>query len=141
MTETLRGSTPQSEFDLTTTLDDDDQECACEGCHDDIDEQLTLLLGCDARGMVADYGTVGFCSLDCAREFVSTGPYQSLEEDLIVYTHDPVVATIVHKGEAIEATLGFDVETAIEAASGVVGDLVEDPGLSPDDLSVETKRL
>ncbi|MFD1571216.1 hypothetical protein [Halorubrum laminariae] len=37
MTETLRGSTPQSEFTLTTTLDDDEQECACEECHDDVE--------------------------------------------------------------------------------------------------------
>lgn len=141
MTETLRGSTPQSEFELTTTLDDDDQECACEDCHDDVNDQLTLLLGCDARGMVADYGTVGFCSLDCARQFVSTGPYQSLEEDLIIYTQHPVVATVVHNGEVVETTLAFDAEEAIEAAAELVGDLVRDHDLSPDDLSVDTEAL
>lgn len=142
MTDTLRGSTPQSEFTLATMIDDDtDRECGCEDCHDDIDDQLTLLLGCDVQGMLADFGTVGFCSLDCARQFVSTGPYQSLEEDLIVYTNGPVAATVVHNGEVIETTLGFDVETAIEAAAELVGDLVRDPGLSPDDLSIETEEL
>ncbi|MDB9302186.1 hypothetical protein PN417_14735 [Halorubrum ezzemoulense] len=140
MTETLRGSTPQSEFILTTTLDDE-IECACEGCHDDVDDQLKLLLGCDARGMVADYGTVGFCSLECARQFVSAGPYQSLEEDLIVYTQQPVVATVVHNGEVIEATLGFDVKEAIEAAAEIVAGLVDDVELSPDDFSIEPEEL
>ncbi|MFD1572120.1 hypothetical protein [Halorubrum laminariae] len=71
MSETLRGSTPQSEFDLTTTLDDDEQECACEDCHDDVDDPLTLLLGCDIQAMLAAYGHVGFCSLDCAHQLSS----------------------------------------------------------------------
>ena len=141
MSETLRGSTPQSEFDLTTTLDDE-QECACEGCSDDVDDQLTLLLGCDMRGMLADYGRVGFCSVECARQFVAAGPYQSLEEDLIIYTEvQPAVATVVHKGAAIETTLGFDTETAITNAAEIVGDLVERLDLSPDELSIETEAL
>ena len=141
MSETLRGSTPQSEFTLTTTLDDE-QECACEGCSNDVDDQLTLLLGCDIRGTLADYGTVGFCSVECARQFVAAGPYQSLDEDMIIFSEvQPVVATVVHKGAAVETTLGFDIETAVEDAAEIVGDLVERLDLSPDELTIETESL
>lgn len=140
MSETLRGSTPQSEFTLTISIDDE-QECACHDCRNTPDEDLSLLVGCDVRGTAADYGTVGFCSLDCARNFVSEAPYQSLEADLIISTKQPTAAEIVHCGSVVETTLGFDVETAIDNASDVVTDLVVNHDASPDDISIQLTEL
>ena len=91
MSQVLHGSTVESEFVLTTASDDD-QECACEDCHNDVDEELSFLLTCDVRGSLADYGEVAFCSFTCAREFDRDAPHEVVDDDILIYTADSVLA-------------------------------------------------
>jgi len=97
MTETLCGSTLESEFVLTTAADDD-QKCACEGCHEDVDEDLSIQLTCDARGSLADYAEVAFCSFECGMEFTHNAPHEVVSEDILLYTNDPLLAEVSYRG-------------------------------------------
>jgi hypothetical protein len=140
MTETLRGSTPQSEFDLTTTSDDE-TECACEDCHDDVDDLLTLELACEFGGSAADYGEVGFCSIHCACAFSRGAPYEVVGEDIIIRTDDPIIVEIMYSGvseftpedssepvefgETFAAITGHDLESMMLQATEIVVDTVE----------------
>ena len=140
MSETLHGSTPESEFVLTTAIDDD-QECACEGCHNDTDDLLSLQLTCDVRGSAADYGEVGFCSISCACQFGREAPYEVVDDDIVIRTDDPIIVEVVYTGtneftpegesepvgfaDTFAAITGHDIESMMNSATEIVVDTVE----------------
>ena len=111
-------------FQLVTSNDDAD-ECAAPGCHAPPGKtlhNLSLTLGADLDGMVADYGDVEFCSLECTRAFVDIGSLFDVEwlessgVEVVISAGTPVIAH-VHLGDLpkpIFSALGHDLETATD---------------------------
>ena len=111
-------------FQLVTSNDDVD-ECAAPGCHappSRILHELSLTLGADLDGMVADYGDVEFCSLKCARTFVDIGSLFDLEwlestgAEVVISPGTPVVSHVQlgDYSDPLFSALGHDLERAID---------------------------
>lgn len=114
-------------FQLVTSNDDTD-ECAAPGCHapqSKTRHELSFTLGADLDGMVADYGDVEFCSLECARAFVDIGSLFDIEwlessgAEVVISPGTPVVAHVQlgDYPEPIFSALGHDLETATDRAT------------------------
>jgi hypothetical protein len=110
------------EFTLHTDISDVD-ECACPGCSnttDDEDDDLSITAGADMEGMLADYGTIDFCSLACAREFRKLGTLRDIDDGrtLIYFPSDAVVAHVHLANKAVVfRALGCNFEQASEKAT------------------------
>ena len=157
MSQLLHGSTPESEFVLTTASDDD-QECACEGCDNDTDDLLSLQLTCDVRGSLADYGEVGFCSMTCAMEFNREAPHEAVDDDVLIHTDNPILIEVIYTGQArfipegesepvyfdntFAAVTGHDIESMMASATEIISDTVDThDDVIPHTFRVATHRL
>jgi len=141
MSDTVRSSTAESEFVLTTAFDGADQECACDGCHDDVDDRLSLQLSCDFGGSAADYGHVGFCSIPCACEFSRGAPYEVVDNDILIHMDNPIIVEVTYTGtdeftpegdsepvtfgDTFAAITGRDIEPMMATATEIIVDTVD----------------
>ena len=105
------------------------------------------LLGGDIQGMAADWGTVGFCSLDCAEAFLSLNDLRvETDRDTIIHWGETVVATLrVDYGEdgvqTVARGIGHDRSAALEAIDDDIGALAAGPGYTYEDLQIEFETL
>lgn len=107
-------------------------ECAAPNCTGPATE-YTVLIGCDFEGSAADWGEIGFCSLECLNELDSLGTLYTAPHEprsivlewsgtrLIRMTHDGIIdaalaATESHTPEVIQElfTNNAQTETPVE---------------------------
>ena len=108
------GSDDRTAFEISTDVHDD-TTCSGPHCGADYTEKpdqyaetdYSYTVGCDMAAMLADYGTVEFCSVDCAREFAAldavhpdyqemAGRDEGVTHDLIIYPGDPWHAAVIN---------------------------------------------
>jgi len=106
--------TDRTAFELCTDTHDD-TTCSGPNCETDYTEKpdqyadtdYSYLVECDMAAMLADYGNVQFCSVDCAREFAAldavrpdyqemAGREEGVTHDLIIYPGDPWHAAVIN---------------------------------------------
>ena len=134
VTEQMSDSEP---FELTTIgVEGDDATCACAECDGDADE-FTLILSADMRGMVADFGEVGFCSYECVESFHEMEFLRITEAgaDEVVYWGDTVVVEVEVGGVVVSRSIGHDKEAAVSAFQDTLDDLSLS-GFELDELTV-----
>ena len=106
--------TDQDTFELCTDTHDD---TTCSGPHCEADYtnkpdqyatvDYSYTVECTMAGMAADYGTVEFCSVDCAREFAAldalqpdyqemAGRDEGVTHDLTIFPADPWHAAVIN---------------------------------------------
>ena len=107
------GTDDRTAFEISTDVHDD---TTCSGPHCEADytqkpdqyaeTDYSYAVECTMAGMAADYGSVEFCSTDCAREFAAldavrpdyqemAGREEGVTHDLIIYPGDPWHAAVV----------------------------------------------
>ena len=138
-------------FQLVTAYDET-EECAAPGCHaapSETCDDLSLTLGADIDAMVADYGDVEFCSLECARAFVDLGSLMELESieaigaEVLIYSGTPVAAHVQlgDYPEPVFSALGHDLETAVDRATTWLVDEYETLAAVGDEDAMETYSI
>lgn len=135
----------EDSFELTAEPDDN-HRCVASSCDEAPHENFSLLLGADIRGAIADYGRVGFCSFECVEEFLEETPYYGVEDDIVVYGNQPIVAEIEHD-ELSEAPvdeprfLAHSPGAAAEKAGERLTELADKPIHSAGDFSISVREF
>ena len=117
------------------------------GCPLGVRPAFERILGGDIRGMAADWGTVGFCSFDCAEAFLSLNDLRvETDRDTIVHWGETVVAILRadYGDDGIQTVtrgLGHNRSAALEAIDDDIGALAAGPGYTYEDLQIEFETL
>jgi hypothetical protein len=142
MTTVTEQRSDRDPFTLTTIgVEGEDATCACPECNQPADGfEFSTTLGADMRGMLADFGDVGFCSLECVEAFAELNTLRVVDEDTLVFWDDLVVAEIERQGQVVARALGYEPAAALAAAQEELEELVA-LGDEIESLSISFREL